>query len=103
VEKREILQNLKELTLDFFEGRRTREETVHELYKRMSYPEDFDEAADKDEFIQRVYWDLRHLTHEKPFETKIEEIQYFMECFEGKRTYSIEDWNNYLHEKMKGK
>ncbi len=100
-----ILSNLKELTLDLSYGRRTKEQIVRELDKRINPLEIYDMPSDtvNYRFIQAAYWGLRHLLHGGGFDTEPEFIEYLVECFEGDRTYSSEDWTNYLHKKKRGK
>jgi hypothetical protein len=87
-----ILANLKELTLDFVEGQRTRIETVLELNKRIDPNEIYglDESIPQNNFITEVFVSLNSLT-EEGFATSFAEMQYFAECFEGKRTFSQEE------------
>lgn len=87
-----ILENLKELTLDFVNGKRDRNETVMELHKRIN-PDDIYSMADsipQRQFITEVYVSLESLT-EEGFATSPAEMKYLAECFEGKRTYSQEE------------
>jgi hypothetical protein len=86
-----ILSILKELTLDFVNGKRNRQQTVEELHKQID-PDDIykmDDNPQKD-FISEVYVSLDNLTQEG-FAPSLAEIKYFAECFEGKRTFSQEE------------
>jgi hypothetical protein len=86
-----ILSILKELTLDFVNGKRNRQQTVEELRKQID-PDDIykmDDNPQKD-FITEVYVSLDNLTQEG-FAPSLAEINYFAECFEGKRTFSQEE------------
>jgi hypothetical protein len=87
-----ILAILKELTLDFVNGKGNREETVKELRRRIK-PEAIykmpENVPDK-EFIREVYVSLDNLT-EEGFAPSVAEIKYFAECFEGQRQFSQEE------------
>jgi len=83
---------LKELTLDMVNGKRNRQETVEELYKRVQPDEIYklDESVPERDFIIDVTVSLEHLT-EEGFAPSMAEIRYFAECFEGKRVFSREE------------
>jgi hypothetical protein len=85
-----ILENLKELTLDLAAGKRKRAETVTELHSRIeaNLVYDMDEKEAQREFITQVYVSLDNLTDED-FPPSMAEMQYFVECFEGKRSFSL--------------
>jgi hypothetical protein len=85
-----ILENLKELTLDLAAGKRKRAETVTELHRRIeaNLVYDMDEKEPQREFITQVYVSLDNLTDED-FPPTQAEMQYFTECFEGKRVFSL--------------
>jgi hypothetical protein len=87
-----ILADLKELTLALVEGKRTRQDTVEELYKRIDPDSVYKMKPDEPQadFITEVCVSLEHLT-EEGFATSPAEIQYFAECFEGKRIFSREE------------
>jgi hypothetical protein len=91
-----ILANLKELTLDFVDGQRTRIETVLELNKRIDPDEIYDmaDSVPRKNFITEVFVSLNSLT-EEGFATSFAEMKYFAECFEGKRTFSQEEVRNF--------
>ncbi len=87
-----ILADLKDLTLTLASGKRTRKETVEELYKRVDPEVIFEMKPDQAQadFIIEVFVSLEHLTDEG-FATSPAEIRYFAECFEGKRNFSREE------------
>jgi hypothetical protein len=87
-----ILANLKELTSSFVKGERNRRQTVRELHARINPDDIFDmpDSEPQKEFITEVYVSLDNLATED-FAPSIEEMQYFAECFEGKRTFSQEE------------
>jgi hypothetical protein len=87
-----ILADLKELTLSLAAGKMTRQATVEELYKRIDPDSIYKMKADEPQadFITEVFVSLEHLT-EEGFAPSLTEIQYFAECFEGKRIFSRED------------
>jgi hypothetical protein len=86
------LAALKELTLALAQGRRTRQSTVEELYKRIDADSVYKMKPDEPQadFITQLFVSLEHLT-EEGFATSPAEIKYFAECFEGKRTFSQEE------------
>jgi hypothetical protein len=88
----EILTNLRELTRDFVNGKRNRQETVIELYKRIDPEEVYDMANSVAEkaFITEVFISLNSLI-EEGFAPSLAEMKYFDECFEGKRVFSQEE------------
>jgi hypothetical protein len=91
-----ILANLKELTLDFVNGKRNRRETVSEVQKRFD-PEEIYDMADmvpEKAFITEVFVSLNSLT-EEGFAPSLAEMKYFAECFEGKRVFSQEEVRNF--------
>jgi hypothetical protein len=87
-----ILADLKELTLDFVAEKRSRGETVRELHSRINPDEvyDMDENDPNRDFITEVYVSLDNLVTED-FAPSRAEIQYFADCFEGKKTFSREE------------
>jgi hypothetical protein len=87
-----ILVELKELTLALATGKRTRQATVDELYKRIETESIYVMKPDEPQvdFITEVCVSLEHLT-EEGLATSSDEIQYLAECFEEKRTFSRED------------
>lgn len=89
METKTILAELKALTLALADGERTRQATVEELYKRIDPDSVYKMKKDEPQmdFITEVFVSLEHLTDEG-FATSSAEIQYFAECFEGKRTFS---------------
>lgn len=87
-----ILKILKELTLDFVNGEKNRKQTVRALRERID-PDDVYNMPDSEpqkDFITEVYVSLDNLTNEE-FAPSPEEMRYFAECFEGKRTFSREE------------
>lgn len=86
------LADLKELTLDRAFGKRTRQATVEELYKRIDPDSVYKMKPDEPQrdFITEVFVSLEHLT-EEGFATSPTEVHYLAECFEGKRTFSREE------------
>jgi hypothetical protein len=90
LESRQILQNLKELTLDLAAGKRSQAETVLELHRRIegALVYDMDAKDPLREFITQVYVSLENLTAED-FPPSAAEMQYFVECFEGKREFNL--------------
>jgi hypothetical protein len=87
-----MLATLKELTLALAAGKRSRQTTVEELYKRIDPDSIYNMKADEPQadFITEVFISLEHLT-EEGFAPSPAEIKYLAECFEGKRTFSRED------------
>jgi hypothetical protein len=92
LDKETILAHLKEITLDLAKGRKTRQATVEELYKRIDPDLVYKMKPDEPQadFITELYVSLEHLT-EVGFATSPAEIQYFADCFEGKRSFSREE------------
>ena len=92
-----IISVLKELTLDFVKGKRTRQETVRELQKRIDPDEVYDmpENVPKQVFIREVFVSLNNLT-EEGFSTSKEEMKYIAECFEGKREFKREEIRRFI-------
>jgi hypothetical protein len=91
-----IVAILQELTLDFVSGKRNRPATVSELHARID-PDDIYKMPDsvpQKAFITEVYVSLDNLVNED-FAPSFEEMQYFMECFEGKRIFSQEEVRNF--------
>jgi len=87
-----ILADLKELTLALANGKASRQATVEELGKRID-PDSIYKMNPDDpqaDFITDLFVSLEHLT-EEGFAPSPSEIQYFAECFEGKRTFCRED------------
>jgi hypothetical protein len=91
-----ILNDLKKLTLDLAAGKLTRQVAVEELYKRIDPNTIYKMKPDEPQadFITEVFVSLEHLT-EEGFAPSKAEIQYFAECFEGKRTFRREDVRNF--------
>jgi hypothetical protein len=87
-----VLSNLKELTLGFINGQRTRAETETELHLRINAEDIFnmEENQPQRQFITEVYVSLDHLT-EEGFATSPAEMQYLAECFEENRVFSQEE------------
>jgi hypothetical protein len=92
MDKETILATLKELTLDLAQGRKTRQATVEELYKRIDPETIYSMKPDEPQadFITELFVSLEHLT-EEGFATSPAEIRYFAECFEGKLTFSRDE------------
>jgi hypothetical protein len=92
MDKDATLADLKELTLSLIAGKRTRQATVEELYKRIDADSVYKMKPDEPQadFITEVFVSLEHLT-EEGFATSSAEIRYFAECFEGKREFSREE------------
>jgi hypothetical protein len=91
-----ILAILKELTLDFVNGKRNRQETVRELRSRIKAEEIYqmpDSVPSKD-LIREAYVSLDNLT-EEGFAPSVAEIKYFAECFENQRQFSQEEVRNF--------
>jgi hypothetical protein len=92
MDKEGMLADLKELTLALAKGQKTRQATVEDLYKRIDADSVYNLKPDEPQadFITELFVSLEHLT-EEGFATSPAEIQYFAECFEGKRTFSREE------------
>jgi hypothetical protein len=91
-----ILTVLKELTLDFVNAKRNRQETVIELRSRIKAEEIYqmpDGAPSKD-LIREAFVSLDNLT-EEGFAPSVAEIKYFAECFENQREFSQEEVRNF--------
>jgi hypothetical protein len=90
LEIREILLQLKELTLELAAGKRRRSETVQELYKRIDPEVIFNLPADEAQrdFITQVFVSLENLTTEE-FATSPAEINYYAEVFSGQRQFIL--------------
>jgi hypothetical protein len=88
----EILEILKELTLDLVAGKRQRAETVIELHRRINanLVYDMDEKEPQRELITQVYVSLENLIAED-FTPSPAEIKYFAECFEGTRDFKLSE------------
>jgi hypothetical protein len=91
-----ILADLKELTLALATGKKTRQATVHELYKRIDPDSIYKMKVDEPQadFISEVFISLEHLT-EEGFAPSSAEIQYFAECFKGERAFRREEVRNF--------
>ncbi len=87
-----ILKNLKELTIDFVNGKRNRRDTVNELHKRIDSNDVYNmsDSIPMKAFITEVFVSLDSLV-EEGFAPSLAEMEYFAECFEGKRTFSREE------------
>jgi hypothetical protein len=103
METQKTIEFLKQLTFDLSHGRKSRAQIVHELSNEISPSEmaELPTIGNENEFIQDLYWSLLHSANESGFETSDLEIQYFVECFNGNRVYSKEDFKNYLSKKIK--
>jgi hypothetical protein len=86
----EILENLKDLTLDYSAGKRKTAETVMELHRRIEdnlvYEMDANEPLR--DFITQVYVSLDNLLN-PDFPPSTAELNYFSECFNGKREFIL--------------
>jgi hypothetical protein len=87
-----IISELRELTSDFVKGKRNRQETVDELNRRINPTEIYDmpDTIPERLFITEVFVSLNSLA-EEGFATSRQEMEYIAECFEGKRTFEIEE------------
>jgi hypothetical protein len=91
---------LKRLTHDLYYHKKDRFQVQQEL------PYDIDiefilnlkDTTDISYFIKVAYWDLKHLTNENGFETRYEEIEYLVRCFDGKERCVLKE--KYEIEKM---
>src|ERR1035437_4726133 len=91
-----ILANLKELTLDFVNGKRNRQDTLIELNQRLD-PEEIYKMGDnvpEKAFITEAFVSLNSLTDEG-FAPSLAEMQYFAGCFQGQRVFSREEVRNF--------
>jgi hypothetical protein len=88
----EILENLKELTLDLAAGKRNRVDTVAELHRRIeaNLVYDMNEKESQREFITQVFVSLDNLL-DPDFPPSPAEMNYFAECFEGRREFKLEE------------
>jgi hypothetical protein len=88
VDTSQILEVLKELTLDFVNNKRGRQETVRLLHERIDQNDIYklDKTESQRDFITEVFVSLDNLTNTE-FAPSIEEMEYFAECFEGKRLF----------------
>jgi len=86
------LEDLKELTLQLAEGKISRLDTVIELHKRIDEEEVYNlsEGEAQREFIFQAFVSLDNLVTEG-FATSPAEIQYYADCFSGKREFSLEE------------
>ena len=86
------LEDLKELTLQLAEGKISRLDTVIELHKRINAEEVYNlsEGEALREFIFQAFVSLDNLVTEG-FATSPAEIQYYADCFSGKREFSLEE------------
>ena len=84
----QILEILKELTLDFVNNKRGRQETVRLLHEKIDENEVYqmDQKESQRDFITEVFVSLDNLTNTE-FAPSLEEMKYFAECFEGKRVF----------------
>ncbi|NBJ14078.1 MAG: hypothetical protein FNP40_00575 [Dehalobacter sp. 4CP] len=72
-----------------------RYEIVDELIEKI----DINEIYSSDDFvISDCFYAIKHLTEDK-YETSINELKYFLECFEGLREYNLEEKNNVITQK----
>jgi hypothetical protein len=101
METQNIIEFLKQLTFDLFEGRKSKEQIVHELSHKISASEmaDLPSFGKGNDLAQDVYWALLHLENENGFETTDDEIQFLVECLRGNRVNSQEDFNKFLKDK----
>jgi hypothetical protein len=88
----EILQVLKELTLDLAAAKKSRLDTVIELHKKIEADAVYNlpESEPQREFIFQAFVSLDNLVTEG-FATSPAEIQYYADCFSGKREFSLEE------------
>ena len=100
----EILEILKELVFDLYEGKMSRSQTANILMAAIT-PVVMANLPTQGtwDMIQSLYWSLLHLTNEGGFETTDDEIEYFIECFRGNRVYSNDDFNKFLKERFKNR
>jgi hypothetical protein len=99
MEKQNILEFLKQLTFDLYEGRKTRPQVVQALIEEISPSDEIPNSTNEEKLIFNLYWDLFDLTHDPPFHTRDVQVEYYIEIFNGNRIYSSEDHNNYWIEK----
>ncbi|RJE47952.1 MULTISPECIES: hypothetical protein [unclassified Dehalobacter] len=72
-----------------------RYEIADELIKKV----DINAIFSSDDFIiSDCFYAIKHLTEDK-YETSINELKYFLECFEGLREYNLEEKNNIINQK----
>lgn len=88
----EILETLKELTLDLAAGERNQADTVSELHSRIeaNLVYDMDEKEPQRELITQVFVSLDNLL-DPGFPPSTAEMKYFAECFEGRREFKLEE------------
>jgi hypothetical protein len=87
-----ILETLKELTLDLAAGKNNQADTVTELHRRIeaNLVYDMDEKEPQREFITQVFVSLDNLL-DPGFPPSPAEMNYFAECFEGRREFKLEE------------
>jgi hypothetical protein len=84
-----LLEILKELTLDFVNGKSSRAAAVKLLRERITEDSVYDLPASEKQrdLIIEAFVSLDNLTNEE-FAPSLVEMRYFAEVFEGKRTFS---------------
>lgn len=92
-----IWENLKVLTLDYVSGRKKAHEIVSELHGSIESAliYEMDEKEPQREFITQVYVSLDNLLH-PDFPPSAKEMQYFAECFEGKREFKLAEVREFV-------
>jgi hypothetical protein len=85
----ELLNTVKELTLDFVNGKSNRAAAVKRLRERIAEDEVYDLPLSESQrdLIIEAFVSLDNLTNEE-FAPSLAEMRYFAEVFEGKRAFS---------------
>ena len=82
------MNNLKllfyKISKDYLKGKTNRSETAYRLSESTDYFND--SRISEDPFLANWYFAIDHLSDE--YETTDREIEYYIECYEGKKTFS---------------
>jgi hypothetical protein len=89
----EIKTVLNEVIDSFLEKKIDKDEVVRQLNIRLNPEEIYN--LDNEFMVTDCYFAIKHLT-EDGYETTLKELQYFRECFLGRRLYDLNEKNEYI-------
>ena len=84
---------LKHLTHDLYYHKKERLQVQQELCNEIDieFILNLKDITDVSYFIKVAYWDLEHLTNENGFETRYEDVEYLVQCFDGKERCGLKE------------
>ena len=59
--------------------------------EHMNATEEDIEAGEQSHLLNHIFWSVRHLIDPEQFRTKDEEIEYLLDCLEGRKQFTKEE------------